>query len=172
MNNNSGTESIKGDRSMTQGFVAQYAAEAALQIDGVVSLVPSFAVALKEKAGVVHEGKGVRVVFDEQDNSSVSVTVYPVIRFGKIIPEVAWDIQEKIKNDVERFTGLKVDSVDVYVCGVEEDPALFTEHEHVDVHDNEDISKFYVSPKHNAGDDQGSGTDDHDDNRGAWFKFK
>ena len=33
---------------------------------------------------------------DEQDNSSVSVTVYPVIRFGKIIPEVAWDIQEKI----------------------------------------------------------------------------
>ena len=76
MNNNSGTESIKGDRSMTQGFVAQYAAEAALQIDGVVSLVPSCAVALKEKAGVVHEGKGVRVVFDEQDNSSVSVTVY------------------------------------------------------------------------------------------------
>ena len=45
-------ESIKGDRSMTQGFVAQYASEAALQIDGVVSLVPSFAVALKEKAGV------------------------------------------------------------------------------------------------------------------------
>ena len=61
MEDNTNIESIKGDRSMTQGFVAQYASEAALQINGVLSLVPSFAVALKEKAGVVHEGKGVRV---------------------------------------------------------------------------------------------------------------
>ncbi|MCR4776532.1 MAG: Asp23/Gls24 family envelope stress response protein [Saccharofermentans sp.] len=120
MPDNLSPESIKGDRSMTQGFVAQYASEAALQIDGVLSLVPSFAVALKEKAGVVHEGKGVRVVFHDTDDSAVSITVYPVISYGKIIPEVAWMIQEKVKHDVERFTGLAVESVDVYVCGVKE----------------------------------------------------
>lgn len=118
MESNFNSDSIKGDRSMTQGFVAQYAAEAALRIDGVVSLVPSFAVALKEKAGVVHEGKGIRVVFDENDDNTVSITCYPVISYGKIIPEVAWLIQEKIKGDVEKFTGLNVDTVDVYVCGV------------------------------------------------------
>ena len=118
MESNFNSESIKGDRSMTQGFVAQYAAEAALRIDGVVSLVPSFAVALKEKAGVVHEGKGVRVIFDENDDNTVSITCYPVISYGKIIPEVAWLIQEKVKGDVEKFTGLNVDTVDVYVCGV------------------------------------------------------
>ena len=118
MESNFNSESIKGDRSMTQGFVAQYAAEAALRIDGVVSLVPSFAVALKEKAGVVHEGKGVRVDFDENDDNTVSITCYPVISYGKIIPEVAWLIQEKVKGDVEKFTGLNVDTVDVYVCGV------------------------------------------------------
>ena len=118
MPDNLNPESIKGDRSMTQGFVAQYASEAALQIDGVVSLVPSFAVALKEKAGVVHEG--VRVVFHDTDDNAVSITVYPVISYGKIIPEVAWLIQEKVKHDVERFTGLAVESVDVYVCGVKE----------------------------------------------------
>ena len=118
MESNFNSESIKGDRSMTQGFVAQYAAEAALRIDGVVSLVPSFAVALKEKAGVVHEGKGVRVVFEENDDNTVSITCYPVISYGKIIPEVAWLIQEKVKGDVEKFTGLNVDTVDVYVCGV------------------------------------------------------
>ena len=118
MESNFNSESIKGDRSMTQGFVAQYAAEAALRIDGVVSLVPSFAVALKEKAGVVHEGKGVRDVFDENDDNTVYITCYPVISYGKIIPEVAWLIQEKVKGDVEKFTGLNVDTVDVYVCGV------------------------------------------------------
>ncbi|MCR4557218.1 MAG: Asp23/Gls24 family envelope stress response protein [Saccharofermentans sp.] len=120
MEDNTNIESIKGDRSMTQGFVAQYASEAALQIDGVLSLVPSFAVALKEKAGVVHEGKGVRVVFGDTAEGSVSITVYPIVKYGMIIPEIAWMIQEKVKKDVERFTGLTVESVDVYVCGVEE----------------------------------------------------
>lgn len=167
MNNYSGSESIKGDRSMTQGFVAQYAAEAALQIDGVVSLVPSFAVALKEKAGVIHEGKGVRVVFDEQNDSSVSVTVYPVIRFGKIIPEVAWNIQEKIKEDVEKFTGLKVDSVDVYVCGVVDDSTPREESDN-DEPGQDDISKYYVSPSK----EQAQAESEEDKTSGEWFKFK
>ena len=43
-----------------------------------------------------------------------------MVSYGKIIPEVAWLIQEKIKADVECFTGLNVDNVDVYVCGVVE----------------------------------------------------
>ena len=96
MEENTNIESIKGDRSMTQGFVAQYASEAALQINGVLSLVGDSA-----------EG-------------TVSITVYPVVKYGMIIPEIAWMIQEKVKKDVEHFTGLTVESVDVYVCGVEE----------------------------------------------------
>lgn len=120
MSINTNIESIKGDRSMTQGFVAQYAAEAALQIDGVYELKPSFAVALKEKSGVVHEGKGVRVVFGDSNKENVSITVYPVIVYGKVIPEVAWSIQEKVKKDVEQYTGLDVESVDVYVCGIKD----------------------------------------------------
>ena len=124
MADNSVTESIKGDRSMTQGFVAQYAAEAALHIEGVAYLVPSFAVSLKESAGVVHEGKGVRVVFNDNDEGYVSITIYPVVFYGMIIPEVAWSIQERVKADVERFTGLDVNTVDVHVCGVVEGPSV------------------------------------------------
>ena len=105
---------------MTQGCVAQYAAEAALQIEGVAKLVPSFAVALKEKAGIIHEGKGVRVVFTENSDDTVSITVYPCVFYGNIIPEVAWAIQERVKEDVEKFTGLNVEAVDVYVCDVVE----------------------------------------------------
>ena len=100
--------------------MAQYAAEAALKIDGVYELKPSFAVALKEKSGVVHEGKGVRVVFGDAGKENVSITVYPVIYYGMVIPEVAWAIQDKVKKDVERYTGLDVESVDVYVCGIRE----------------------------------------------------
>ena len=73
---------------------------------------------MKEIAGVVHEGKGVKVVFYENDDGLVSITVYPVVYYGKIIPEFAWSIQERVKADVERFTGLVVESVDVHVCGI------------------------------------------------------
>jgi uncharacterized alkaline shock family protein YloU len=117
-NENLTTETIKGERSMSQGFVAQYAAEAALEADGVAYLKPSHGVVIKETLGVVHEGKGVSVVFHENDDGFVSITVYPVVYYGMIIPEVAWAIQEHVKADVEKFTGLVVESVDVHVCGV------------------------------------------------------
>ncbi|NLV48095.1 MAG: Asp23/Gls24 family envelope stress response protein [Clostridiaceae bacterium] len=103
---------------MSRGFVAQYAAEAALQAEGVSSLDTSGIVALKEAFGVEHEGKGVKVVFREDKDEAVSITVYPIVIFGSNIPEVAWAIQERVKADVEKFTGLSVESVHVHVKGV------------------------------------------------------
>ena len=118
MGENLVSESIKGERSMSQGFVAQYAAEAALRAEGVARLTASVPVVLKESLGFVHEGKGVRVEFSESEEGFVSVTVYPVVYYGMIIPEVAWSIQERVKEDVEKYTGLVVESVNVHVCGV------------------------------------------------------
>ncbi|MBR5041432.1 MAG: Asp23/Gls24 family envelope stress response protein [Clostridiales bacterium] len=103
---------------MSQGFVAQYAAEAALRTEGVARLTASVPVVLKESLGFSHEGKGVLVQFSENEEGFVSVTVYPVVYYGMIIPEVAWAIQERVKEDVEKYTGLVVESVNVHVCGV------------------------------------------------------
>lgn len=118
MEENQFSESIKGERSMSQGFVAQYAMEAALQVDGVESLSSSMAVSLKGKMGVTHEGKGVSVIFREDNEEFVYITVFPIVYYGMIIPEIAWSIQEHVKADVEKYTGLLVESVDVHVCGV------------------------------------------------------
>ena len=57
MGENLVSESIKGERSMSQGFVAQYAAEAALRTEGVARLTTSVPVVLKESLGFAHEGK-------------------------------------------------------------------------------------------------------------------
>lgn len=103
---------------MSRGFVAQYAAEAALQTPGVAGLDTSAAVTLKEAIGVEHEGKGVRVAYHEGGEEMVTITVYPIIYFGNIIPEVAWSLQERVKSDVEKFTGLVVEAVNVHVRGV------------------------------------------------------
>jgi len=103
---------------MSQGFVAQYAAEAAMQAPGVAGLSSGGAVSFKEAIGFEHEGKGVKVVFHEDNDELVTITVYPVVYFGNILPEVAWSIQEQVKEDVEKFTGLIVDAVNVHVTGV------------------------------------------------------
>ena len=110
--------SIKGERTMARGFVAQYAAEAALQAEGVAGLDASGITLIKASMGLEHEGKGVKVDFQTEQDSAVTITVYPVIFYGQIIPEVAWTIQELVKADVEKYTGLIVNAVHVHVKGV------------------------------------------------------
>lgn len=112
---NEGQVRRKGDRTMSLGFIAQYAAEACLQTEGVHSLDHSAVASIKESFGVEHEGKGVEVRFLQEDANAVEITCYPNIFFGVIVPEVAWQIQVNVKDDVERFTGLEVSSVNVYV---------------------------------------------------------
>lgn len=119
MDQERGGWSIKGERTMSRGFVAQYAAEAALATEGVVSLDAGVVATLKEAFGYEHEGNGVRVSFSDDARNAVEMTVYPNVLYGLTIPDVAWHIQENVKRDVERFTGLEVDSVHVHVMGVE-----------------------------------------------------
>ena len=108
----------KGEITMTQGFVAQYAADATLSTPGVFGLDTSSIIGIKEALVGEHEGKGVLVEFNPDKEDLVNITVYPIVFYGNVIPEVAWAIQERVKNDVEKYTGLIVDSVNVHVKGV------------------------------------------------------
>jgi len=110
--------SIKGERTMSQGFIAQYAAEAALHTQGVSGLNKGAVTTLKEAIGLEQEGKGVRVAFRGEASDDVMITVYLEVFFGYVMPEVAWSVQERVKRDVERYTGLNVDAVNVHVMRV------------------------------------------------------
>ena len=103
---------------MSRGFIAQYAAEAALATEGVSSLDRSVGADIKEVIALEHEGMGVRVSFRKEDADDVVITVYPIIDFGHVLPEVAWTIQERVKRDVESYTGLNVDAVNVHVVDI------------------------------------------------------
>ncbi|HHV42432.1 MAG TPA: Asp23/Gls24 family envelope stress response protein [Clostridiaceae bacterium] len=103
---------------MSQGFVAQYAAEASLATEGVERLDHGLVVSLKDAIGVGHEGRGVRVSFRRDRPDAVAITVYPIVKFGYVMPDVAWSIQEHVKEEVELYTGLNVEAVNVHVMGV------------------------------------------------------
>ncbi|MDO5734513.1 MAG: Asp23/Gls24 family envelope stress response protein [Eubacteriales bacterium] len=110
--------SVKGERSMAQGFIAQYAAEAAGHVEGVAGLDTGVIISLKEAIGGKHEGRGVKVFFPNRSAQKVRIEVYPIVYFSFILPDVAWQIQERVKKDVELYTGLIVEEVNVHIMGV------------------------------------------------------
>lgn len=71
--------------------------------------------------GIGRRGDGIRVSVDPGgvgDVPSISVDVYVLVRYGQRIPDLAWDVQEKVKGNLERYTGYSVKAVNINVQGI------------------------------------------------------
>ena len=64
--------------------------------------------------------EGIKVSLLEEDGDSplVAVDAYVLVRYGLRIPDVAWDLQEYLKNELEKSTGYEVKAVNIFVQGV------------------------------------------------------
>lgn len=72
-------------------------------------------------------GEGVRVAVEEGKVPSISVEAYVLVKYGQRIPDLAWDVQEKIKANLERYTGYTVSSVNINVQGIYADEPILPE---------------------------------------------
>jgi len=88
---------------------------AAMEIEGVNGLYGSFGQDIAEMFGKKNLSKGVKVVIEENE---VKVDLNIVVDFGIVIPDIAWKVQEKVKNSIENMTGLQVLEVNINVQGV------------------------------------------------------
>ena len=59
--------------------------------------------------------KGIKV--DKTDNKA-KIDVNIIVEYGSRIPDVAFEIQNRVKKSVENMTGFKVEEVNVHVQGV------------------------------------------------------
>ena len=62
--------------------------------------------------------EGVRVSLEEGTQSQISVDAYVLVRYGLRIPDVAWDLQEFLKKELESSPGYEVKAVNIFVQGV------------------------------------------------------
>ena len=60
---------------------------------------------------------GIRITADD-DGLSISCEI--IVYFGVNIPQLCYDIQTKVKHDVESMTGLTVKAVNIKVDGIDE----------------------------------------------------
>lgn len=96
--------------------VAVIAGKAVSEIQGVYEMSGGFAGGISEVlSGKKNLSKGIKVVVTEKE---AKIDVNIIVEYGVRIPEIAFEIQTKVKKAVETMTGLKVTEVNVHVQGV------------------------------------------------------
>ena len=95
--------------------VATYAGIAVSEVQGVYGMAGGFAGITEALSGKKNLAKGIKVDVGEKD---AKIDVNIIVEYGARIPEVAFEIQSRVKKSVENMTGLKVLEVNVHVQGV------------------------------------------------------
>lgn len=96
--------------------VAIIAGVAVSEVPGVYEMAGGFAGGISEVlSGKKNLAKGIKV---EVEGKETKVDVNIIVEYGVRIPDVAFEIQNRVKKAVETMTGLKVSEVNVHVQGV------------------------------------------------------
>ena len=89
--------------------VAVIAGMTVAEVSGVAEMAGGFAGGISEVfSGKKNMAKGIKV---EINAKSVVIDVNIIVEYGSRIPDVAFDIQKRIKASVENMTGLNVEHV-------------------------------------------------------------
>lgn len=105
-----------GTINIADEVIAIIAGMSAVEIEGIYSMSGGFAGSLANMLGRKNLSRGVKVDIEENE---ARINLYILIKYGSSIPDIAWKIQDNVKNTVEGMTGLKVTEVNVHVQGVE-----------------------------------------------------
>lgn len=105
-----------GNIKISVEVVSTIAGIAASEIHGVSCMYTSFVDGVAQRLGAKKNNtKGVRV---DMSSTNVNIDLYIVVDYGVKIPELAWEIQENVKNSVESMTGLQVSKVNIHIEGI------------------------------------------------------
>lgn len=102
---------------ISNDVIAVISGVAVSEVQGVSSMAGGFAGGISEVlSGKKNLAKGIKV---DKDENKVKIDVNIIVEYGTRIPDVAFEIQNRVKTSVENMTGLKVEEVNVHVQGVD-----------------------------------------------------
>lgn len=101
---------------ITDEAIAVMAGVAATEVKGVASMSGGFAGGIAEVFGRKNLSKGVKVV---TKNDVTTVDLYVIVKYGYRIPDLAYEIQENVKNTIDALSGITVDAVNIHVQGID-----------------------------------------------------
>lgn len=110
------TETSENGIEISNDVIAVIAGVAVSEVEGVASMSGGFAGGISEVlSGKKNLAKGIKV---EKTENSAKIDVNIIVEYGSRIPDVAYEIQNRVKKSVENMTGFKVEEVNVHIQGV------------------------------------------------------
>ena len=101
---------------ISDDVVSVIAGVAVSEVAGVAGMAGGFAGGISEVlSGKKNLSKGIKVEVGEKETK---IDVNIIVEYGTRIPDIAFEIQNRVKKAVETMTGLKVLEVNVHVQGV------------------------------------------------------
>ena len=111
------TEDTENGIEISNDVIAVIAGVAVSEVQGVASMSGGFAGGITEVlSGKKNMAKGIKV---EKTDNKAKIDVNIIVEYGSRIPDVAFEIQNRVKKAVESMTGFKVEEVNVHVQGVD-----------------------------------------------------
>jgi uncharacterized alkaline shock family protein YloU len=96
---------VDGQASISSEVLARYAADAALEIDGVRGLV----------ASQLHRHRGVRV---SGEDGSVTIELHLDVDWGTRLPELGNEVQRHVLEYLERMAGTSPAAINVVIDAI------------------------------------------------------
>ena len=122
---------------ISNDVVAVIAGVAVSEVSGVYGMSRGFAGGISEVLkGKKNLAKGIKV---EATDKTAKIDVNIIVEYGTRIPDVAFEIQNRVKKAVENMTGLKVTEVNVNVQGVNTE--IPTEEEKENTETNNEVNE-------------------------------
>lgn len=115
---------------ISNDVVASIAGVAVSEVPGVYSMAGGLAGGISEVfSGKKNLSKGIKVEVGEKDTK---IDVNIIVEYGVRIPDVAFEIQGRVKKAVETMTGLRVSGVNIHVQGIKTNTTENKEKEEVE----------------------------------------
>jgi len=109
-------EVLNGNIKISDEVIETIASVAVSEIEGVCSTGTGFVDGIARRLSKKPVSSGIKATSGE-DSTSVDINI--VVKYGVRIPEVAWNVQDAVKREIELMTGLKVDKVNVRIVGID-----------------------------------------------------
>ena len=118
VNENHGEVALESNTNIkiADDVIAVIAGVAVAEVPGVAEMSGGFVGGISEVlSGKKNLSKGIKV---ESGEKETKIDVNIIVEYGTRIPDIAFEIQNRVKTAVENMTGLKVVEVNVHIQGV------------------------------------------------------
>ena len=105
-----------GNVLISEDVVAVIVEHAVSEVEGAAGIYAKPGNEVAELVGVKNWGKGLKILIAEDNTVTIDVDI--LINYGYSVVDVADNVQTAVASAVESMTGVKVNAVNVNVCGI------------------------------------------------------